>query len=93
MARRIGLRRPRHSHSGTGENKSPTVYLLPNYDEHISYKDRSAVFDMQYADKMMDPPANDAFFHYLVVDGQIVGTGGARLAKARWSLNPNRSSH
>ena len=74
MARRIGLRRPRHSsYRGQASYKSPTVYLLPNYDHHISYKDRSAV---RYADadKMMDPPANDAFFHYLVVDGQIVGT-------------------
>ena len=28
---------------GQAKDKSPTVYLLPNYDEYISYKDRSRV--------------------------------------------------
>jgi hypothetical protein len=50
----------------------PRVHLLPNYDEHlIAYKDRGALPD---ALRSLIWPAEDAFAHYLVVDGQLVGT-------------------
>lgn len=53
---------------------SPTVYLLPNYDEMISaYKDRSAMFDAQYASKL-DARGNVVFNHFILLDGQLVGT-------------------
>ena len=55
-------------------DKSPTAYLLPNYDELVSaYKDRSAMFDMQYAPKL-DPRGNVVFNHFILLDGQLVGT-------------------
>jgi hypothetical protein len=58
--------------SGTiGKGTSPTAYLLPNYDEYISYKDRSAVFDSRYADRL-DIQAG-GLPHFLVIRGQIVG--------------------
>ena len=56
------------------KDKSPTVYLLPNYDEYMSaYKDRSAIFDMKYASKF-DEHRNAIFNHFIVLDGEIVGT-------------------
>jgi len=64
------------------KDKSPTVYLLPNYDEYISYKDRSAVFDPQHAD-LMNPDKNIVFAHYVVVDGQIVGTWRRTFAQKK----------
>lgn len=51
---------------------TPEVYLLPNYDEYISYADRSAIFDGPYAD-WFDPRKNEVFVHMIVIDGQIVG--------------------
>lgn len=50
---------------------SPTAYLLPNYDEYISYKDRSAVFDARFTTRV-DIQAG-GLPHFLVMDGQIVG--------------------
>lgn len=49
------------------------AYLLPNYDEYISYADRSAICDPTYA-KEFYPRENGIFSHIMVVDGQIVGT-------------------
>lgn len=49
------------------------AYLLPNYDEYISYADRSAVFDPCYANKF-NPEENNVFSHLIVIDGQILGT-------------------
>lgn len=53
------------------KDKSPMAYLLPNYDEYISYKDRSAVFDSRYASRL-DIQAG-GLPHFLVIDGQIAG--------------------
>jgi hypothetical protein len=64
------------------KDKSPTVYLLPNYDEYISYKDRSAVIDEQHVAVMMAPQAGGAFYNHLVVDGQIVGTWRRTFGKS-----------
>jgi Winged helix DNA-binding domain len=47
--------------------KTPTAFLLPNYDEYtIGYKNHSVVFDVD--------PAQLVFNHLLVVNGLIVGT-------------------
>ena len=43
------------------------AYLLPNYDEYGSYKDRSAVFDALNTHKLV-------FSHMMVIDGRIAGT-------------------
>jgi Winged helix DNA-binding domain len=51
----------------------PSAYLLPNYDEYTSYKDRSAIFDSKHAAKM-DAEQNTVFPHYIVLNGRIAGT-------------------
>jgi hypothetical protein len=53
--------------------KSPTAYLLPNYDEYfIGFKDRSAIGDTaKQAGIKGDDPALIA--HIIILDGQIVG--------------------
>jgi hypothetical protein len=62
-------------------NDSPVVYLLPNYDEGlVSYKDRSAVVEAQYAHIWDD--GNAVYGHFLVIDYRIVGTW-RRTLKAR----------
>jgi hypothetical protein len=54
--------------------------LLPNYDEYISaYKDHSAILDASHT-KHFENRNND-FFHFLVIDGQIVGTWKRRFKK------------
>jgi hypothetical protein len=53
---------------------SPTVYLLPNYDEYVvGYTDRSAIFDTSHTHKLGgrgDILSNRT----IVIDGQIAGT-------------------
>ncbi len=63
--------------------KSPTpqAYLLPNYDEYISYADRSAICDPAYA-KQFYPRENSIFSHIIVVDGQIIGTWQRTVKKS-----------
>jgi hypothetical protein len=61
------------------KDKSPTVYLLPNYDEYISYRDRGAVFDSQYADRL-DPQAG-GLPHFIVIDGRIAGAWRRTFSK------------
>lgn len=53
---------------------SPKAYLLPNYDEYISYKDRSAVFDMAHLGDLI-------FSHLMVINGRIAGTWKRTLKK------------
>jgi hypothetical protein len=55
------------------EEKSPTVHLLPNYDEYfIGFKDRSAIGQLakQAGIKSDDP----SFLAYVIIlDGQLIG--------------------
>lgn len=56
------------------DEPSPTVHLLPNYDEYISgYTDKSALFDPANSDKM-DASRNIVYGHFIMIDGEIVGT-------------------
>jgi hypothetical protein len=57
----------------TNDADEPQVYLLPIYDEYISYADRSAIFDPRYKG-LYDPQNNLSYAHMVVIDGQIVGT-------------------
>jgi hypothetical protein len=50
----------------------PQVFLLPNYDEYISYADRSAIFHPRDVEKMA-PQKNTVYVHFIVINGQIVG--------------------
>lgn len=52
-----------------------TAYLLPNYDEYGSYKDRSAAFDETTG-------IGDLIFaHMVAIDGRMVGTWKRTLTK------------
>jgi hypothetical protein len=53
--------------------QAPQLFLLPNYDEYISYADRSAIFHPRDAEKM-DPKTHIVYGHFIVINGQIVGT-------------------
>ncbi len=59
--------------SALRKTKSPTAYLLPNYDEYfIGFKDRSAIGEVaRQAGIKGDDPALIA--HIIILDGQIVG--------------------
>jgi hypothetical protein len=53
--------------------KSPTIHLLPNYDEYfIGFKDRSAFGEvMRQTDRKSDDPS--LFAHIIFLDGQVIG--------------------
>jgi len=56
-----------------GKAKSPTAYLLPNYDEYfIGFKDRSAIGEVA---KQAGIKGGDSSLlaHIVILDGQIVG--------------------
>jgi len=61
--------------------KTPTAYLLPNYDEYfIGFKDRSAIGEVaKRAGIKGDDPALIA--HIIILDGQIVGGWRRTLKK------------
>lgn len=58
---------------------SPAAHLLPNYDEYISYKNRNAVFDSQYAARLDNQTGG--LPHFLVIDGRIVGAWRRTFAR------------
>ena len=63
------------------KESSPVAYLLPNYDEYISYKDRSAMSDDAHGGRM-DPEKNIVFPHMIIMDGRMVGTWKRTLTKS-----------
>ncbi|MCB0192413.1 MAG: AlkZ family DNA glycosylase [Anaerolineae bacterium] len=63
------------------KDPSPTVYLLPGFDEYLlGYRDRSAVLDPAHNDKIV-PGGNGMFKSTIVIDGQVVGTWKRTLRK------------
>jgi len=63
------------------KSPSPTVYLLPGFDEYLlGYKDRSAVLDPAHAKKVV-PGGNGMFKPIIVIDGQVVGIWQRTLRK------------
>ena len=63
--------------------KSPTVYLLPNYDEYfIGLKDRSAIGDVM-AKTNISKEDPSVFAHLIILDGQIVGGWKRTLVKKK----------
>ena len=65
----------------TKKVKSPTAYLLPNYDEYfIGFRDRSAIGEISaQANISSDNPALIA--HVIILDGQVVGGWRRTLKK------------
>ena len=59
--------------------KTPTAFLLPNYDEYlVAYKDRGAFVD---ASRSANEAArtNSALANHLVIDGKLAGSWGRTL--------------
>lgn len=71
------------------KEKSPTAYLLPNYDEYfIGFKDRSAIGDIaKQAGIKGDDPALIA--HIIILDGQVVGGWRRTLNKDSVAVEAN----
>lgn len=67
----------------TEKNPSPTVYLLPGFDEfYLGYKDRSAVIEPELMQNVC-PGNNGMFMPTIVCDGRIIGTWKRTLKKNR----------
>jgi hypothetical protein len=63
----------RTSSRPAGQETSPTVYLLPGFDEYLlSYKDRSASIDVERIKKLT--PTNGMLNPTIVIGGWVVGT-------------------
>jgi hypothetical protein len=72
-----------------GEETSPAVHLLPNYDEYIvGYTNRSAIYDPANV-KKVDERGNFLFNHTIVIDGQVVGTWKRAFKKNAVEITPN----
>lgn len=63
----------------------PRAYLLPNYDEFISYADRSAIISAKHT-ALMERREMTAFSHLLVYQGKIIGTWQRTMTKSKVSL-------
>jgi hypothetical protein len=62
---------------------SPSVLLLPNYDEYtIGYRDHSAVFDLSRRYDLI-------YGHILVIDGRVAGTWRRTLKKSEVVIETN----
>ena len=60
------------SGSTTTRSRSPTLHLLPNYDEYlVAYRDHSPSFDSALFDVSAPPGIFDG--HIVVLDGKVVG--------------------
>jgi len=65
------------------------VYLLPNYDEYLSsYADHNASFDDRFT-PMLDTRGNVVFAHFVVLDGQVLGTWKRTVKKIAVSIETN----
>lgn len=70
----------------TAQATTPTVYVLPPYDEYtVAYKDRSAVLDPAH----IIQTRNGIFSPIIVVNGQVVGTWARELKKDRVIFIPS----
>jgi len=68
-------------HSIAAKVQKPSTYLLPGFDEYIlGYKNRSAVLDPQYNQRIC-PGGNGMFLGTVVIDGQVVGTWRKAITK------------
>jgi hypothetical protein len=54
-------------------DEPPAIYLLPGFDEYmLGYKDRSAILDPAYAQKIV-PGNNGIFYPTIVIEGRVAG--------------------
>ncbi len=66
----------------TKETKQQKIHLLPNYDEYFSYKDRSDYLT-DYKEKLTE---KDLYYHFILINGKIVGSWKSRINKGKISL-------
>ena len=67
---------------------SPTVYLLPAFDEYfLGYKARDAVLDAKYDKQTVS--SNGVFRPMIVIDGQIVGVWKRTYKKGSVIITPS----
>jgi hypothetical protein len=65
------------------------VYLLPGFDEYLlGYKDRSAVLDPKYAQRIC-PGNNGMFASTIVIDGEVVGAWKRVFKKDKVVITPD----
>ena len=70
----------RSSSLPAGQESSPTVYLLPGFDEYLlSYRDRSASLDVERIKKLT--PTNGMLNPTIVIGGWVVGTWNRTFRK------------
>jgi hypothetical protein len=69
------------------KEKAPRVHLLPGFDEYLlGYRDRSAVLDPQYAQRIV-PGSNGVFLPTLVIEGRVAGTWKRAAKKKSVQIN------
>jgi hypothetical protein len=72
----------------TRKDRSPTIYLLPGYDEYyLGYQDRGAVLDIQYDKSLVS--SNGVFRPMIVLEGQVVGIWRWRFQKGAVIITPS----
>jgi Winged helix DNA-binding domain len=75
------------SHTPTHKISSPSVHLLPAFDEYtVAYKDRSAVLNPLYAS--LANSGNGILSPAIVIDGQIAGTWKRNFIKDAVVITP-----
>jgi winged helix DNA-binding protein len=73
--------------SRAGKEPSPTVHLLPNYDEYtVGYTDRASIFDVTHTDKL-DSRGSILFQYAIVMDGLVAGTWKRTIKKNEVVIN------
>jgi hypothetical protein len=60
--------------SATKKKSSPTLHLLPDYDEYtVGYTERTSIFDIAHTDKL-DSRGSILFQYAILMDGLVAGT-------------------
>ena len=79
----------KHEHLSHRREASPTVYLLPGFDEYLlGYADRSAVLAAEYATRIV-PGGNGVFTPTIISDGRVVGTWKRTFRKGAMIIDPH----
>jgi hypothetical protein len=69
------------------EAPSPTVHLLPSFDEYfLGYRDRTAVLDPKYDSRVVS--SNGVFRPMIVIDGHVVGIWKQSKRKDKVTVTP-----
>ena len=67
--------------SGSTRKLSPTVHLLPDYDEYtVGYTDRAEIFDISHSNKL-DARGSVLAQYSIMINGQVAGTWKRTIKK------------